>query len=416
MKYAMCVADNFALGPAYIITYLRSQGHEVKLFFDPLLFSDEDYNVDRIVSYSPDICLFSCLTATYKWALGIAKRVKERINCKIIFGGVHASTVPEVVRDNKFIDEVCTGEGIEFFGGVFDPDKLIPTREDFNKVLSPKDITYPFIVTSFDCPFRCTYCQPLKLKIKRRSVDICIQEALELKKNKARSIAFWDDIFTSDKKWLYEFLDQWKEKVKLPFRCVSHTKFISDEIVSALKDAGCYLITIGIQTGNEKLRREILNRYETNEEILKACATIKKHKIKLIIDHMVDLPYENEATNLESYNLYRKIAPDMVSIFRLVYFPKAKIIEYGIKANLIKTSDIDKIERGEFVNFASGLKKSLKRNLWLNKLLAIPLKWKFWEHCHENILNLILYYKLDESFNPILIIQRYLFYRRRKRQ
>ena len=414
MRYAIYVADNFALGPAYIITYLRSQGHQVKLFFDSLLFNDENYNVDKIEEYWPDVCMFSCLTATYKWALGIAKKVKERIGCKIIFGGVHPSTVPEVVRENEFIDEVCVGEGIKYFGGVFEPDKLMPTREDFNKVLSPKDIAYPFMVTSFSCPFNCTYCQPLKLNIKRRGVDICIKEAVELKNNGAKSIAFWDDVFTSDKKWLSEFLNRWKEEVRLPFRCVSHTRYVNDETMFLLKEAGCYLVTIGIQTGNEKLRREILNRHETNKAILTACATVKRYGMKLIIDHMVDLPYENDKTNQESYDLYRQIAPDMVSIFRLVYFPKAKIIDYGMQSKILNEDAIYKIERGDFNNYASGLNKRVRHDPWLNKLLAIPLKWKFWAYCHENILNLIIYYKLDKSFNPLLIITRYLFYWRKR--
>jgi anaerobic magnesium-protoporphyrin IX monomethyl ester cyclase len=410
MKYAFYITDNFALGPAYLITYLRSQGHEVKLFFDPMLFKDEDYNVKRIEEYHPDACLFSCLTPTYNSALRIASKVKEKVGCKIIFGGVHSSTVPEVVRENKFIDEVCVGEGIKFFGGVFDQDTLIPTRKDFNEVLSPRDILYPYIITSFDCPFCCTYCQPVKLKIKRRGVAVCIQETIELKNNKARSIAIWDDVFTSDKVWLKDFLDKWKKDVKLPFRCISHVKFINEDIVAQLKDAGCYLIDIGIQTGSEKLRKDILNRHETNEDILKACALIKKYRIKLIIDHMVYLPQESEATNLESYNLYKQIAPDMVTVYRLVYFPKTKIIEHAIKNNILTLSDVPKIERGEFGGFASGLNKDKNKNPWINKFLSVPLKGRWWKYCNENILNLILYYRLDESFNPWHIISRYIFY------
>ena len=39
MKIAFCCAEDINLGAGYVIAYLKKQGHEVKLFFDPLQFN-----------------------------------------------------------------------------------------------------------------------------------------------------------------------------------------------------------------------------------------------------------------------------------------------------------------------------------------------------------------------------------------
>lgn len=427
MRYAVCVAESFALGPAYIMSYLKSQGHDVRLFFDPLqfssgdskatwlskLFSVEEYNIKKIEEFYPEFVLFSCTTAHYKWACRIAKKIRQKIRCKIIIGGVHATAVPYVIRDTKIFDDVISGCGIAYLGGLFNPDDILPERLDFYKEMPPKDICKPYIMTSFGCPFSCTYCLPREMKIKtpRRSVDGCIKELLWLKNNKAKEISIWDDIFTCDKKWLEEFCLRYRKEINLPFRCVSHCKFIDDKVMLLLKHAGCYMIAIGIQTGSEKLRREILNRKETNGEFLSACKTIKKHGVKLIIDHIFGIPTEDEKSFQESYDLYREADPDMVNVFQLVYFPKAAIIQHAVNNGIFPESDIPKIERGEFPQYASGQNSSFViTNPWVKKILAIPLKHDFWRFMPENLIKLALYMKLGTDFIPGIIIQNHIHY------
>ena len=102
---------------------------------------------------------------------------------------------------------------------------------------------------------------------------------------------------------LNTFLRLYSSSISLPFTCFGHPKYLDYEIVQWLKDAGCKMIWIGIQSGNEWVRKKILNRHETNEEIISACRLIKEAGIKLMIDHIFGIPFD--VFPQASYNFYK---------------------------------------------------------------------------------------------------------------
>ena len=427
MRYAICAADTFSLGVGYLISHLRADGNEVKLIFDPLqhsrggtrstwlsrIFSVEDYNVKQLLAFNPDACLFSCMTAHYQWALRMAKRVKKEVGCKIIFGGVHVTSVPDIVSSNSFVDDICVGDGIRYFGLEFKPDEIFPAWQDFFSELPAFHRTHPFMMTSFGCPFSCTYCQPRELKIKapRRSIEGCIKELLELKKLGAKRFSIWDDAFSRDERWLMEFLTAYKARVRLPFRCLTHPKLMNDKIALALKLAGCYTIDMGIQTGNEELRKAVLNRRETNKEFLNACRVIKDRGIKLVVDHIFEIPRETDDTNRESYLLYKEAKPDLVHCFKLLYFPRAEIIRYAYEEGMLDDKAVDAINQGKHTLYASGENQRVaKINPWVKRMLAIPLGGGLWEKMPDWFIKLACYIRIGEDFLPQVIIKNQIYF------
>jgi len=74
------------------------------------------------------------------------------------------------------------------------------------------------------------------------------------------TVHFWDEIFISEKKWLFQFLEGYRRDIDLPFTCCIHVNFIDEEVVSALKDAHCWQAIMGVQSLNETLKKKILNR------------------------------------------------------------------------------------------------------------------------------------------------------------
>jgi radical SAM superfamily enzyme YgiQ (UPF0313 family) len=426
MRYAICVADTFSLGAGYIISHLRDMGHEVILVFDPLqhscggtkktwlskAFSVESYNIEKIKKFNPDAVLFSVITAHYQWALRLAKKIKDKVGCKIIFGGVHATSVPDVVKKNSFVDEVVAGCGISYFGGKFLPDKIFPERRDFYRELPSCHRKHPFIMTEFGCPFSCTYCQPrhLKFTAPRRTIDGCIRELKYLVELGAERFSIWDDAFTRDEEWLIDFLVRYIDEVNKPFRCLTHPKLVTPRIVGCLKEAGCYTIDMGIQTGNEELRRKVLNRYETNEEFLRACHLIKKAGIKLVIDHIFEIPGESDASNQESLDLYKKAKPDLIHCFKLLYFPKTRIIDKALSAGYLKPQDVERINEGNFTLYASGEHQRVaKVNPFVKKMLATPLGER-WEFLPDWAIKLACYIRIGHDFLPQTILQNQTYF------
>ena len=112
------------LGIEYLSAVLKKAGHQTRLLFDPGLFNDpfikikplkdffnfNQYLIDQAIAYNPDIFAFSSTSSTYLSALGIAKKIKKITQKKIIFGGIHAASVPEDVIREESIDYVYSEE------------------------------------------------------------------------------------------------------------------------------------------------------------------------------------------------------------------------------------------------------------------------------------------------------------------
>jgi len=413
------------------MSYLKSQGHDVKLFFDPRqyargyarngvlakLLDVSDHNIRELKKWKPDVACFSCVTATYKWGIKMAERVKREVGCKIMFGGVHATLVPEELRRNSFIDDVVVGDGIDYLGGVFDPDTLWPERDAFFRELPIGHQKTQLFMTSFGCPFNCSYCgnEQLRklgrLKMKRRTVDGCIRELKHLKeKYGLEHVLFVDDIFTIDKNWLFEFLQIYKAAVDLPFSCFIHPQFCDEETAQALKNAGCHTAWMGIQTGYEQLRRDILNRKETNEEIQKASKAVKAAGIKLMVDHIFGIPFESAMTQDLSLVLYNDIKPDIINCYELLYFPKAGIIQHAIKFGYLTTTDVIKINRGEGVVYQQNNKGNYFFDTYAKTFVAIPLGNILFELLPMIVIKLLVHLRAGRGFMPMVMIQNELFF------
>ena len=255
--------------------------------------------------------------------------MRTKTTARIIFGGVHPSLCPETITNEEF--EVCVGDGISFFGGRFDPDNLWPDREIFFAELPPVHRAYQIFMTGFGCPFRCSFCNNHQLRpnLIRRSAEGCIAELKYLKTKGLKYVLFDDDIFILNRNWLNNFLEMYRNIINLPFTCFGHAKLIDDNISLLLKKSGCQCVWLGIQSGDEKTRKEILNRPETNAEIQSACQSIKRNKLKLMIDHIFGVPFDTYVKLLISYNFYKTLKPDVINCYELLYFPKAEINKYG---------------------------------------------------------------------------------------
>lgn len=327
MRIAFICYDDFNLGAAYVIAYLKKLNHEVRLFIENTKSRLKPW---RLEDFSPDLVAFSCVTANFGVALQQAKEIKNLLSgCTILFGGVHPTLCPEDIANQGF--DVCIGSGEEYFGGKFEPDNLWADREIFFEQLPPVHRAYQIFMTGFGCPFRCSFCNNHQLhnKITRRSVKGCIEELKHLKSRGLKYVLFDDDIFTINRGWIISFLLDYRNIINLPFTCFGHTKFIDNEIASLLKNSGCQCVWLGIQSGDENIRKNILNRPETNAEIREAAQIIKNNGLKLMIDHIFGIPTTTYESLLASYEFYKTLKPDVVNCYELLYFPKAEINKYG---------------------------------------------------------------------------------------
>jgi anaerobic magnesium-protoporphyrin IX monomethyl ester cyclase len=137
---------------------------------------------------------------------------------------------------------------------------------------------YP-IMTQRGCPFSCSFCiesryQELfgkKDSLRRRDIDVVMEELHWAKNNlDIETILFYDDVFTINPKWLKEFLPRYKEEIGLPFWCYTYPTTHDVELLKALKAAGCISITMGVQSGSERILKDYYNRPTKMSRVIEA--------------------------------------------------------------------------------------------------------------------------------------------------
>ncbi len=391
------------LGIQYLSSVLKNNGCSVELVCDTGLFSREDnvfymnylnkvfYNqnvIKEIIETDPDLIAFSPYTTTYQWASHIAEEVKKYINVPIVFGGIHATLVPEDVIKNDFVDFVLIGESdyaiLELVESLnkknllekiknlcFKKDRKIvrneirppienldslpfPDKELFKKYIRFKD-DY-MIMTSRGCILNCTYCCESYLNkvykghyYRRRSANNVIDE---LKIMKARydfkEVMFFDSIFFTDGRWLQEFLPMYKQEISVPFRCTGHVTYFNSQIARIMKESGCYCIDFGVQTFNQNIRRNILHRFETNEQIKEAFNICDKFKLRYDVDLMIGIPGARIDDYLQTVNFMMSFKYlNRLKCYYLSYFPCTNIIEKAEKMGILNDKHIEHINAGK---------------------------------------------------------------------
>ena len=488
MKISFVVAEDENLGVEYLSNALKKNRHQVELVFFPNQFGKgyvknkwlanffnwQDINLRELKRQNPDLIAFSCVTATYDWAHRFSRIVKKELNKPIIFGGTHPTLKPEVVMSNDAVDMVCVGEGEEAivelansleagekrqdikniwfrFNGNIIKNPVRPLKENiddyemdrelFFKKLPSNYRTSAYFLTSRGCPFNCTYCgneQKRKVYsgltgkyVRQKSVARAIEELKKLKNLGTTHVLFVDDVLTMDKKWFVDFIERYKNEIALPFTCFVHAKLFDESLARLLKDGGCKLVWYGIQTGSERVRKEILARYESNSEIIRASDICRKYKLKYMIDHIFDIPQDDNIK--ESIDLYNKIRPQMLNCYNLLYFPSAKIIEHALAAKLVTTQDIEKIDRGQDIVYQTGsissndgkLRSNYRRYALL--LTAIPIlpKWLVSKMCKGDsgikffgrlplifipLIKVVLNFRVGHGFIPLAVLKTELFW------
>ncbi len=362
------------LGTAYILSYLKDKGHQVSLF--DYTFNNSDKNcIAAIKKVDPDLICFSIDSGKYRYAVNLAKKLKKHSGALIVFGGPHPTVSPEETIKSPNVDIICIGEGEEALeellekmennNEIYDTRNLWfkkgeeiiknpvrPLIQDLDKLPFPDreifDIERYLEITGSlqmsvgrGCPYRCTYCiHHIVQKIyggkgkyvRQRSVERVISEIRQLvnKYQDIDTIEFYDDIFTISKEWILKFCKKYKE-IGLPFCCDVRVETVDRDMLFAMKDAGCYKIAMGIETGNEKLRREVLNRNMTNQKIIEVVKIAKEAGLAVHVNNMIGIPYETKENYLETVKLNQTIKPDAIQSTMFQPYPGTALFKLCVE-------------------------------------------------------------------------------------
>lgn len=356
--------------------YLKREGHDCDL----ILASLERDPVKAVRARSARVVAFSCTSGRHLWATKIGRMLKKHLDVVTVIGGPHATYFPETVEDEAF-DAVCVGEGEEALvellekiekgesitgiqnlwvkeGGRIYKNPVRPLVEDLDSLPFPDRELYmkfPFVrefqrdtftfMTGRGCPYDCSFCYNKAGRtlykgkgryVRRMSAENAIKELKEVhKRYRLNGIIFEDDTFTIHPEWLFDFLRRYGKEVKVPFICNGRGDHITPEMARELARAGCRGVKLGVETGNEELRRTILKKRITNEEFIRASAYLKEAGIKIQSFNIVGIPGGGLEKDFETLLFNIQLGVDHAWCSILNPYPQTEIREIALAKGLL---------------------------------------------------------------------------------
>jgi len=336
-----------------LISICKAAGHQVRLAD----ISRGDV-VRTVLDWNPAVLAYSVMTSDLPAFVALDKRAKKECDAanKDIFrimGGPHPTHNPQIVSQLG-LDCICQGEGDKALPRLLErlernepiddiPNIAVTSSGAITKELVSDLDELPFLdrheiyktapqykfcglrsfLASRGCPYHCAYCLNNALNalfsncgtiFRRRSVDNLISEIEYVLKEFApvKFVRFGDDTFTHGADdWLVEFSQKYSSRVGIPFYCLMRSNTLTEETARLLADAGCKSISMSIETGNENVRKNILNRNLEDETVIRSFKIAEKYGIRTLANSMVAIPGTALKDDFNTLEFVRKINPSV---------------------------------------------------------------------------------------------------------
>lgn len=350
--------------------------------------------VDRL---SPLFIGIGLMSVEYERAIHLTHILRNyRASIPILWGGTHPTIAPDTCLD--YADYVCIGEGerfiVDFANAIANGDSpetlaslclrrngqviqnpLYPLMTDLaalpscehvprNSYILRNDGTIPLdirtfrkyarfsgttysIMSSRGCPLSCTYCCNNALaaiygskRLRFREIPDVIDELRQASTQYPfiECINFQDDCFLArTDEDIERFLHLYKAEVKLPFIARAIPTFITERKIAALKSAGLAWINLGLQSGSDRVCREIYKRKSGKRDFLRAARVIKEYELAAFYDVILDNPFETDEDCIETVlTLMDTPKPFYTHFFSLSFFPGTELRRRALEAGLIE--------------------------------------------------------------------------------
>lgn len=341
------------LGIGYIASFLEQEGHEVRLVDAHSEYLDVEQTTARILSFAPDVAGFSATTHNRLSAIAAMRLLKKRQpSLMIMAGGPHfALTAENALAMVPELDCVVRGEG-ELTAGellkawphqerlkeaagltyrneqgwpVSNPDR--PFLRDWSCLPFPAWHLYDLsryqkriygtdfrtigVISGRGCPNLCTFCANAafsRSRLRLRTTDNFIDE-LELLKGKYgfHAFNFWDDTLTISKQHVMDVCDKiLKKKLDIKWYARARVNTVDEEMIAAMKRAGCVRISFGIESGSPRILK-VIKKNIALDQVERAVRLSSQAGFIVSLNFIVNLPEETMADLAMTAALIRKL-------------------------------------------------------------------------------------------------------------
>ena len=390
------------LGISSISAVLKEHKHATKV----VVLSRENSNANNLMivqnameAFRPQLLCFSAVSSEYPFIASIASQIKNR-HPKLysLIGGVHASLKPDEVIKDSF-DALCIGEGeyptLELIQSLerneipacieslwlkhehgIEKNRIRPYIENLDSLpfldralwqewIEERQDSQHSILLGRGCPFECSYCSNHALKkiapgqyVRLRSVDNITKELRKIAEDfpHNRNAYLEIETFYVNKEWAIELCKQLaalNASLNEPFRFGVNLRITPntdyDELFRECRKSNFRFINIGLESGSEKIRKDVLRRIYSNNDVIKTVTTARRHNLQVAFYNIIGLPGETFEDFQETKRINRTCQPDwmMTSIF--FPYPGTDLYELSKQKGYFQGSLDTQMERSKAV-------------------------------------------------------------------
>ena len=386
-KFLGVVAPSLGIG--YIAAVLEQNNYDVDVLDSSALELSYDEIGEEMLKRNPDIVSISALTPTIGAALDAADKIKNvKPDTIVVLGGYHPTFEYEnLLKEEESIDVIVRGEGeytmlelvqkIESGGDLKDvqglafiddtsEDKSIivtpdrPPIQDLDELPFPAFHLFPMekykilnittnvatIITTRGCPMQCSFCSSAALHgkhLRRRSYENVVDEIeMRLQEQNIDTIAFMDDTFTLDVKFVKNFCEEIKRRgLKFWWGCTSRVDTLSEELLEMMKDAGCITIFMGVESADQQMLDK-MNKNITVRKTMNAFKLARKVGIRTIASCVIGMPEDTRESMKKTIDFVSSLKPNYALFSLATPYPGTRFYKETFEKNLIKIRDWSK--------------------------------------------------------------------------
>ena len=353
-----------------IAAWLDRDGHNVSVYdcLGPGAPQDIDRQVREILAFDPQLVGFSTTTSSFPDAAHIAAKIKAaRPDIVAVCGGVHVSALREkLLADYPAFDFMAAGEGeltmSELVAGqdpatvaglirrdgdgavanvarshIADLDDLpFPAYEKLRGF--PRDYHLPLfsymqtpgatMITSRGCMYACSYCdRSVFQKGFRYNSAAYIYDHMKYLRDRfgVRHVNIYDDLFTANRKRIVALCEKLASMpLGMNFNCAVRVGYTDDDLLRMLKDAGCLMVSLGIESADP----EMLARHKSGvslDEVTETVRRIQAAGLRAKGLFMMGLPGETEESIRKTSDFILSLGLDDMNMAKFTPFPGAPL-------------------------------------------------------------------------------------------
>jgi len=352
---------------------LKHAGHTTEM-----LIHREERRFERAVrATNPDLVMIPAQIRGHEWVLRTCRALDRWLpGVPRVLAGSHVTFFPDILERDE-VDMIILGEAeyatldlLDALAGkrplssvqnlwyrrgkTIHRSELRPLVQELDSLPLPdrglyfdryrflSDFPWKKFTSGRGCLHHCSYCyQPLYRAmcagkgtyVRRKSPERVAREVASVaRRHPLTNAHFSDDLFITSPRWMERFAEIYPHEAGVPYTVNSSAEFVTEQTARLLAESGCRAVAIGIETGNEALRQEILAKRLRDDDIRQAARLIRDHGMTLVTFNMLASPRETVQDALSTLRLNAELGTDHARVTICFPIPGTRMAEDALAA------------------------------------------------------------------------------------